>query len=44
VAALLLGFVDTAGKYLLPQFGAFFIFASTIVVLLWRPQGLWGRA
>jgi branched-chain amino acid transport system permease protein len=43
VAALLLGFVDTAGKYLLPQFGAFFIFAMTIVVLVWRPQGLCSR-
>lgn len=43
VAALLLGIVDTAGKYLFPEFGAFFIFAITIVVLLWRPQGLYGR-
>jgi len=43
VAALLLGVVDTAGKYLLPHFGAFFIFAMTIIVLLWRPQGLYGR-
>ena len=43
VAALLLGVVDTAGKYLFPQFGAFFIFAITIVLLLWRPQGLYGR-
>lgn len=44
VAALVLGCIDTAGKYLLPEFGAFFIFAITIVVLLWRPQGLFGRA
>lgn len=43
VAALVLGCIDTAGKYLLPEFGAFFIFAITIVVLLWRPQGLFGR-
>ncbi len=43
-AALLIGMIDTAGKYYLPHFGAFFIFVVTIVVLLWRPQGLFGRA
>lgn len=44
VAALLLGIIDFAGKYFLPEGGAFFIYAVTIVVLLWRPQGLLGRA
>ena len=44
VAALLIGVSDTACKYWLPQFGAFFIYAATIVVLLWRPAGLFGRA
>ena len=44
VAALLIGITDTACKYWLPQFGAFFIYAATIVALLWRPQGLFGRA
>jgi branched-chain amino acid transport system permease protein len=43
-AALLIGMIDTAGKYYLPHFGAFFIFVVTIVVLLWRPQGLFGKA
>lgn len=43
VAALVLGIVDTAGKYLYPQGGAFIIFAVAIVVLLWRPAGLFGR-
>lgn len=43
-AALLLGIIDFAGKYFLPEGGAFFIYAVTIVVLLWRPQGLLGRA
>ncbi len=43
VAALLIGITDTACKYWLPQFGAFFIYAATIAVLLWRPQGLFGR-
>jgi len=43
-AALLLGIADTGFKYLLPQFGAFFIYVLTLAVLLWRPHGLFGRA
>ena len=43
VAALLIGVTDTACKYWLPQFGAFFIYAATIGLLLWRPAGLFGR-
>jgi branched-chain amino acid transport system permease protein len=43
-AALVLGVTDTAFKYLLPDFGAFFIYALTLAVLLWRPYGLFGRA
>ena len=42
IAALLIGIADTACKYWLPQFGAFLIYAATIGVLLWRPQGLFG--
>lgn len=41
--ALLIGVLDTAGKYYLPHFGAFFLFVATIAVLLWRPAGLFGR-
>ncbi len=44
VAALLLGVADVAGKYYLPQFGAFIIYVLMIAVLLWRPQGLFSRA
>jgi branched-chain amino acid transport system permease protein len=44
VAALLLGIADSGFKYLLPEFGAFFIYALTMAVLLWRPRGLLGRA
>jgi branched-chain amino acid transport system permease protein len=44
VAALLLGIADSGFKYLLPEFGAFFIYALTMAVLLWRPRGLFGRA
>jgi len=42
-AALLIGVADTACKYWLPQFGAFFIYLATIGILLWRPAGLFGR-
>jgi branched-chain amino acid transport system permease protein len=44
VAALFLGISDTACKYLLPEFGAFFIYALTLATLLWRPRGLFGHA
>ncbi len=43
VAAILIGVTDTACKYWLPQFGAFFIYIATIGLLLWRPQGLLGK-
>jgi len=42
IAALLIGIADTATKYWLPELGAFLIYAATIGVLLWRPQGLFG--
>ena len=42
LAALLIGVTDTACKYWLPAFGAFFIYVATIVILLWRPRGLFG--
>jgi len=44
VASLLLGIGDVAGKYYVPQFGAFIIYIIMIVVLIWRPQGLFSRA
>ncbi len=43
-AALLLGVGDTACKYWVPEFGAFFIYAAMIGLLMWRPSGLFGRA
>jgi branched-chain amino acid transport system permease protein len=42
VAALLIGIADTACKYWIPEFGAFLVYAATIGILLWRPQGLFG--
>jgi branched-chain amino acid transport system permease protein len=44
VAALLIGVADTGFKYLLPELGAFFIYALVMAILLWRPRGLFGRA
>lgn len=43
LAALLLGIGDVAGKYYVPKLGAFVIYAMMIVLLLWRPHGLFGR-
>jgi len=44
LAALLLGICDTAGKYLFPQGGSFFIYVLTVALLMWRPAGLLGWA
>jgi len=44
LASLLLGIGDVAGKYFVPKFGAFIIYTIMIVVLIWRPQGLFARA
>jgi branched-chain amino acid transport system permease protein len=44
VASLLLGIADVAGKYYVPQFGAFVIYTFMILVLVLRPQGLFARA
>ena len=44
VASLLLGIADVAGKYYVPELGAFVIYILMIVVLILRPQGLFARA
>ncbi|MGQ9367867.1 branched-chain amino acid ABC transporter permease [Azospirillum sp. ST 5-10] len=44
LAALLLGVADVAGKYYVPDFGAFVIYTLMIVVLVLRPQGLFAPA
>ncbi|MET0850601.1 MAG: branched-chain amino acid ABC transporter permease [Candidatus Rokuibacteriota bacterium] len=41
-AALLIGVLDFALKKYVPQGGTMFIYALTILLLLWRPQGLFG--
>jgi branched-chain amino acid transport system permease protein len=32
-----------AGKYYVPQIGSFVIYAVMVVMLVFRPQGLFGR-
>ena len=43
LAAILLGVADVAGKYYVPELGAFVIYALMVLVLLWRPHGLFTR-
>lgn len=43
VAAVLIGVSDIAGKYYVPELGAFMIYLVMIALLMWRPQGLFGK-
>jgi len=40
VAALLLGVADVTGKYYVPKLGSFIVYIVMIMILLWRPHGL----
>jgi branched-chain amino acid transport system permease protein len=42
-AAIVLGVSDMAGKYYVPQLGAFLIYLVMVTLLMWRPAGLFGR-
>jgi branched-chain amino acid transport system permease protein len=42
-AAMLIGVSDIAGKYYLPELGAFLIYLVMVAVLMWRPSGLFGK-
>jgi len=42
-AAAVLGISDIAGKYYVPQVGAFLIYLVMISLLMWRPSGMFGR-
>jgi branched-chain amino acid transport system permease protein len=44
VAALILGIADVAGKYYVPTLGAFVIYTVMVVMLIWRPHGLFARS
>jgi branched-chain amino acid transport system permease protein len=43
VAALILGVFDVAGKYYVPEVGAFVIYALMVLLLILFPAGLYGR-
>ncbi len=43
-AALIIGVIDTYGRYILPSGGGFVMYAIVLVLLLARPQGLFARA
>ena len=42
-AAILIGISDIAGKYYVPELGAFLIYLVMVAVLMWRPAGLFGK-
>lgn len=44
IACLLLGLVDTTGRYLMPEFGNFFFYAAVILIVCLFPRGFLGRA
>jgi branched-chain amino acid transport system permease protein len=43
-ASVIIGVLDFALKKYLPQGGTLFIYVLTILLLLWRPQGLFGKS
>ncbi|MCK2087837.1 branched-chain amino acid ABC transporter permease [Thauera aromatica] len=43
VAALLVGFTDTFGKVLVPEFAGLAVYLVMAVVLLWRPEGIFKK-
>jgi branched-chain amino acid transport system permease protein len=43
VAAMLLGVADMAGKYYIPALGSFLLYLVMLVLIMWRPSGLFGR-
>jgi branched-chain amino acid transport system permease protein len=40
--AALLGILDVGGKYLMPEIGSFLIYFLLVVILFFRPAGLFG--
>jgi branched-chain amino acid transport system permease protein len=43
VAALLIGFADTFGKVLFPDFAGISVYLLMAAILLWRPEGLFSK-
>ena len=44
VAALLIGIADIAVRYLFPGTSAFLVYAPILLIMLFRPRGLFGKA
>jgi branched-chain amino acid transport system permease protein len=44
LACLVLGGIDTTGRYLMPEFGEFFFYLAVIAIICVFPRGLAGRA
>lgn len=44
LACLLLGGIDTTGRYLMPEYGEFFFYLAVIVIVSFFPRGLLGKA
>jgi branched-chain amino acid transport system permease protein len=42
-AAVLLGLIETASKYLASEWGSLFFFLAMACLLAWRPQGIFKR-
>ncbi|WP_374264321.1 branched-chain amino acid ABC transporter permease [Zoogloea sp.] len=43
VAALLIGFVDTFGKVIVPELSGLVVYVVMAMVLLWRPEGIFKK-
>lgn len=43
IGAMLIGLADTFGKVLLPDFASVAVYATMAIILIWRPQGLFGK-
>lgn len=43
VAAMMLGVADMAGKYYIPALGSVLLYLVMLVMIMWRPNGLFGR-
>ena len=44
IAALMVGLIDTYGRYVLSQGGGFVMYVLVVILLVARPQGLFARA
>ena len=43
LGSLIVGIVDAYGRWLLPNFSYFMVFAPMAILLLFRPTGLFGK-